>query len=124
MAGGGRVLGDALDRFERDALGLRQLDHLLDAEPRAGRVGRHPVHAIGAVVGADVGLEYFKQRHAAPVGRPAVADAAQMRRAGAAQIVAADIADLPLQCARQMGADETINLRTDAGALDKYKASD
>ncbi|MDO8251893.1 MAG: zinc-binding dehydrogenase, partial [Rhodoferax sp.] len=35
---------------------------------------------------------------------------ASLRRAGAARIVAADIADLPLACALKMGADETINL--------------
>jgi len=35
--------------------------------------------------------------------------------------VAADIADLPLTCAKQMGADETINLKTQADALDRYK---
>jgi L-idonate 5-dehydrogenase len=45
-----------------------------------------------------------------------------LRRAGAARIVAADIADLPLQCARQMGADETVNLRTQPDALQAYKA--
>lgn len=45
-----------------------------------------------------------------------------LRRAGAAWIVAADIADLPLQCAKKMGADQTINLKTDAAALEPYKA--
>ena len=35
---------------------------------------------------------------------------AALRRAGAAQIVAADLADLPLACAREMGADATLNL--------------
>ena len=44
-----------------------------------------------------------------------------LRRAGAARIVAADIADLPLTCAKAMGADETINLKTQAQALDTYK---
>jgi NADPH:quinone reductase-like Zn-dependent oxidoreductase len=44
-----------------------------------------------------------------------------LRRAGAARIVAADIADLPLKCAKEMGADETINLKTQAELLDKYK---
>ena len=44
-----------------------------------------------------------------------------LRRAGATRIVAADIADLPLKCAKEVGADETINLKTQAEALDKYK---
>jgi len=38
------------------------------------------------------------------------------------RIVAADIADLPLKCAREMGADETINLQTQAEVMDPYKA--
>jgi L-idonate 5-dehydrogenase len=44
-----------------------------------------------------------------------------LRRAGAARIVAADIADLPLKCAKAMGADETIHLKIQPEALDKYK---
>jgi L-idonate 5-dehydrogenase len=36
--------------------------------------------------------------------------------------VAADIADLPLECARQMGADETIHLGNAPQALEAYKA--
>jgi L-idonate 5-dehydrogenase len=44
-----------------------------------------------------------------------------LRRAGASRIVAADIADLPLKCAQEMGADETINLKSQPELLDKYK---
>ena len=36
-------------------------------------------------------------------------------------LLAADLADRPLQCAREIGADEAINLRTDPQALDRYK---
>ena len=35
--------------------------------------------------------------------------------------MAADIADLPLKCAKEMGADETINLKTQPQAMDAYK---
>jgi L-idonate 5-dehydrogenase len=40
-----------------------------------------------------------------------------LRRAGAARIVAVDIADKPLECARAMGADETINIAKHPEAL-------
>jgi len=42
---------------------------------------------------------------------------AAARRAGAARIVAVDIADKPLECARAMGADETINIAKQPEAL-------
>jgi L-idonate 5-dehydrogenase len=45
---------------------------------------------------------------------------ASLRRAGAGRIVAADIANLPLQCAKKMGADETINLLTQTDGLAPY----
>jgi threonine dehydrogenase-like Zn-dependent dehydrogenase len=44
-----------------------------------------------------------------------------LRRAGAARIVAVDLSDLALDCARRMGADETHNLRTQPNALEPYK---
>ena len=43
-------------------------------------------------------------------------------RAGAQTIVAADVADLPLTCAKAMGADHTINLMKTPDALAAYKA--
>ena len=45
-----------------------------------------------------------------------------LRRAGAQTIVAADVADLPLTCAKAMGADHTINLMKTPDALAAYKA--
>ena len=82
------------------------------AEPLS--VGLHAIQRAGGVLGKRVLVT-----GCGPIGSLLIGG---LRRAGAAQIVAADIADLPLQCARQMGADETINLRTQTDALDKYKA--
>jgi L-idonate 5-dehydrogenase len=82
------------------------------AEPLS--VGLHAIQRAGGVLGKQVLVT-----GCGPIGSLLIGG---LRRAGAARIVAADIADLPLQCARQMGADETINLRTQADALDKYKA--
>jgi L-idonate 5-dehydrogenase len=45
---------------------------------------------------------------------------AGLRRAGAAEIVAVDIAELPLACALKMGADKTINLSKEPDALASY----
>ncbi len=44
------------------------------------------------------------------------------RRAGAAEIVATDVADAALSFAAKAGADRTINVATQADALDAYKA--
>lgn len=48
---------------------------------------------------------------------------AGLRRAGAAQIVAADIADLPLTCALKMGADQAINLAQNPDGLAPFAAN-
>ncbi|MCF8154189.1 MAG: L-idonate 5-dehydrogenase [Rhodoferax sp.] len=82
------------------------------AEPLS--VGLHAIQRAGGVLGKQVLVT-----GCGPIGSLLIGG---LRRAGAARIVAGDIADLPLQCARQMGADETINLRTQADALDTYKA--
>ena len=81
------------------------------AEPLS--VGLHAIQRAGGVLGKQVLVT-----GCGPIGSLLIGG---LRRAGAARIVAADIADLPLQFARQMGADETINLRTQTDALDKYK---
>lgn len=54
-----------------------------------------------------------------PIGVLAVLVA---RRAGAAEIVATDLSDFTLAMARRCGADRTINMATDAGALSDYNA--
>ncbi len=81
------------------------------AEPLS--VGLHAIQRAGGVLGKQVLVT-----GCGPIGSLLIGG---LRRAGAARIVAVDLADRPLQCAREMGADETINLRTDAQALDRYK---
>jgi L-idonate 5-dehydrogenase len=82
------------------------------AEPLS--VGLHAIKRAGGVLGKKVLVT-----GCGPIGSLLIG---ALRRAGAAWIVAADIADLPLQCAKKMGADQTINLKTDAAALEPYKA--
>lgn len=76
-------------------------------------VGLHAIQRAGGVLGKQVLVT-----GCGPIGSLLIA---ALRRAGAARIVAADIADLPLQCAKNMGADETINLISNASAMDRYK---
>ena len=52
----------------------RELYHLIDREARAGHVAGHPVHAVQAVVLAEVGEQDFQQRDAAAIRREAVAN--------------------------------------------------
>ncbi len=82
------------------------------AEPLS--VGLHAINRAGSVMGKQVLVT-----GCGPIGALLIG---ALRRAGAGRIVAADIAQLPLTCAKQMGADETINLKTNAEALDVYKA--
>lgn len=82
------------------------------AEPLS--VGLHAIQRAGGVLGKQVLVT-----GCGPIGSLLIGG---LRRAGAARIVAVDLADRPLQCAREMGADETLNLRTQAQALDRYKA--
>ncbi|MFM8920878.1 MAG: L-idonate 5-dehydrogenase [Limnohabitans sp.] len=81
------------------------------AEPLS--VGLHAIQRAGGVLGKQVFVT-----GCGPIGSLLIG---ALRRAGAARIVAADIADLPLKCAKEMGADETINLKTAPESLDKYK---
>ena len=81
------------------------------AEPLS--VGLHAIQRAGSVLGKQVLVT-----GCGPIGSLLIG---ALRRAGAARIVAADIADLPLKCAKEMGADETINLKTNAAMLDQYK---
>ena len=82
------------------------------AEPLS--VGLHAIARAGSVLGQQVLVT-----GCGPIGSLLIAG---LRRAGAGRIVAADIADLPLECARRMGADETINLKTQAQTMEAYKA--
>lgn len=81
------------------------------AEPLS--VGLHAIERAGGVLGKTVLVT-----GCGPIGSLLIAS---LRRAGAAFIVATDIADLPLQCAKNMGADEVINLSNNADELAKYK---
>ena len=81
------------------------------AEPLS--VGLHAIQRAGGVLGKQVFVT-----GCGPIGSLLIG---ALRRAGAARIVAADIAELPLKCAKDMGADETINLKTQPELLDKYK---
>ena len=81
------------------------------AEPLS--VGLHAIQRAGGVFGKQVLVT-----GCGPIGSLLIGG---LRRAGAARIVAADVAEFPLQCARQMGADEVINLATHPRSLEKYR---
>ena len=87
------------------------LSHAALAEPLS--VGLHAVSRAGSVLGQQVLVT-----GCGPIGSLLIG---ALRRAGAARIVAADIADRPLQCATEMGADETINLATAPERMEPYK---
>jgi L-idonate 5-dehydrogenase len=82
------------------------------AEPLS--VGLHAISRAGSVLGQQVLVT-----GCGPIGLLLIG---ALRRAGAGRIVACDIASLPLNCAREMGADETIDLSTEADRLEVYKA--
>lgn len=77
------------------------------AEPLS--VGLHAIARAGSVFGKRVLVT-----GCGPIGALLIAG---LRRAGAAHIVAADIADLPLACALKMGADQAINLANEPEGL-------
>ena len=80
------------------------------AEPLS--VGLHAITRAGSVFGKRVLVT-----GCGPIGLLLIA---ALRRAGAAHIIAADIAELPLACAGKMGADETVNLAVQPGGLAPY----
>ena len=82
------------------------------AEPLS--VGLHAIARAGSVFGKRVLVT-----GCGPIGALLIAG---LRRAGAAEIVAADIADLPLACALKLGADKTVNLAQNPDALAPYAA--
>ena len=83
------------------------------AEPLS--VGLHAIARAGSVFGKRVLVT-----GCGPIGALLIAG---LRRAGAAQIVAADIADLPLTCALKMGADQAINLAQNPDGLAPFAAN-
>lgn len=82
------------------------------AEPLS--VGLHAIQRAGSVFGKHVLVT-----GCGPIGALLIAG---LRRAGAARIVAVDVAERPLACARAMGADETINLSTTPEGLAPFAA--
>ncbi len=80
------------------------------AEPLS--VGLHAINRAGGVFGKQVLVT-----GSGPIGAMLIAG---LRRAGAARIVAADLSDTALACARAMGADETHNLAAQPDALAPY----
>ena len=102
-----------IEAYQAHAIGQHlSLSEAALAEPLS--VGLHAIQRAGGVLGKQVFVT-----GCGPIGSLLIG---ALRRAGAARIVAADIADLPLKCAKEMGADETINLKTQPELLDKYKA--
>ncbi len=83
------------------------------AEPLS--VGLHAIQRAGSVFGKQVLVT-----GCGPIGTLLIG---ALRRAGAARIVAVDIADKPLECARAMGADETINIAKQPEALVPFAVS-
>ena len=77
------------------------------AEPLA--VGLHAIHQAGDVMGKRVLVT-----GCGPIGALLIG---ALRRAGAAEIVAVDLAAAPLECALRMGADRVINIAEETDAL-------
>ncbi len=107
----------------RDSLVIEQhqahavADHLTLSEAALAEplsVGLHAINRAGGVFGKQVLVT-----GCGPIGSLLIGG---LRRAGAARIVATDVADMPLDCARKMGADETINLVTNPNGLIRYMA--
>ncbi|MEM7695949.1 MAG: L-idonate 5-dehydrogenase [Pseudomonadota bacterium] len=73
----------------------------------------------GAKLAGDLSGKRVLVTGCGPIGALAVLVA---RAAGALQIVATDVADFTLSKAEEVGADETINVATNAGALSRYTA--
>ena len=82
------------------------------AEPLS--VGLHAIARAGGVFGKRVLVT-----GCGPIGSLLIAG---LRRAGAAQIVAVDLAELPLNTALKMGADVAVNLSQDPQGLVPYAA--
>ena len=79
------------------------------AEPLA--VALHAVSRAGTVAGRQVLIA-----GAGPIGLLCLAAA---RHAGAASVTITDLFDQPLEIARRMGADDTVNVRTDPDRLER-----
>lgn len=88
------------------------LEHAVFAEPLA--VCLHAATQAGPLLGKRVLIT-----GTGPIGALALLVA---RHAGAREIVCTDLADPPLALARRIGADHTVNMRTDPSGLDRFHA--
>lgn len=89
------------------------LEEAAFAEPLA--VALHAVTRAGPMLGRRVLIT-----GSGPIG---VLIAAAARRAGAVEIVVADVLDAPLQAARAVGADSTVNIASEPKGLTRYAAN-
>jgi L-idonate 5-dehydrogenase len=80
------------------------------AEPLS--VGLHAIQQAGNIMGKRVLVT-----GCGPIGSLLIG---ALRRAGAAEIVAVDLATAPLECALKMGADRAIHASEEADALSRY----
>ena len=106
---------DSLVIEQHQAHGLA--DHLSLSEAALAEplsVGLHAINRASGVFGKQVLVT-----GCGPIGSLLIGG---LRRAGAARIVATDVAEMPLECARKMGADEAINLITQPTGLIRYMA--
>ena len=88
------------------------VEHAAFAEPLA--VCLHAAVQAGPLLGRRVLVT-----GTGPIGALCIMVA---RHAGAAEVVATDLADAPLAVARRIGADLAVNTRTDPGGLDRFGA--
>lgn len=86
-----------------------QMDLSLGALAEPLSVGLHAIQRAGSVFGKQVLVT-----GCGPIGALLIG---ALRRAGAARIVAVDLTDKALACARAMGADDTINLSSTPDGL-------
>jgi L-idonate 5-dehydrogenase len=86
------------------------LEHAAFAEPLA--VCLHAATQAGPLLGKRVLVT-----GTGPIGALCIMVA---RQGGAREIVATDLADAPLALARKLGADATINVRSDAAGLERF----
>jgi L-idonate 5-dehydrogenase len=87
------------------------LEHAVFAEPLS--VCLHAATQAGPLLGRRVLVT-----GSGPIGALAVLVA---RHAGAREVVVTDLADAPLAVARQIGADLTVNMKTEPAGLDRFK---
>ncbi len=88
------------------------LAHAAFAEPLS--VCLHAATQAGPLLGKRVLVT-----GAGPIGALSILVA---RHGGAREIVATDLADAPLAIAKKIGADATVNVRSDAAGLDRFQA--